>query len=182
MWSGDNGEVTAEDVKYSFERMTNTDWSGRWPTLDKVEVTDKYSGMIILKAPFIPIWLVALSSESGTILPKAAVEKLPDQKFTTELPAECGPYTMAEWQPKQKIILKANPDWQGHQAGLQRSPHHRRRGEQGRGTGLRGRRVATAPTSRRIRRPATSRLRPPNFALLEMAGPYCTWMGMNTRS
>ena len=111
MWSGGNGEVTAEDVKYSFERMKNTDWSGRWPTLEKVEVTDKYSGTIILSAPFIPTWLVALSSESGTILPKALVEKLPDQKFTTTLPAECGPYTMAEWQPKQKIILKANPDW-----------------------------------------------------------------------
>src|SRR5262245_45376891 len=42
MWSGDYGEMTAEDVKYSFERMKNSDWSGRWPTLDKVEVADKY--------------------------------------------------------------------------------------------------------------------------------------------
>ncbi len=28
MWSDDLGEVTADDVKYSFERMLKSDWSG----------------------------------------------------------------------------------------------------------------------------------------------------------
>ena len=100
-------------MKFSFERMPGTDWGGRWPTLDHVDVKDKYSGVIVLKAPFAPVWLLSLSSESGTILCKAAVEKLPDKKFTTELPAQCGPYTMAEWVPKQKIILNVNPDFPG---------------------------------------------------------------------
>ena len=49
MWSGDYGEVTAEDVKYSFERMIKSDWSGRWPTLGQSRCRDKYSGTIILK-------------------------------------------------------------------------------------------------------------------------------------
>ena len=55
----------------------------------------------------------AIASESGTVCAKAAVEKLPEKKFTTEIPAECGPYTLAEWTPKQKAILKSNPNWQG---------------------------------------------------------------------
>jgi ABC-type transport system substrate-binding protein len=66
-----------------------------------------------LKAPFAATFLMGLASESGTIVPKAIVEKLPDQKFTTELPAQCGPYTMVEWTPKQRIVLKSNPDWKG---------------------------------------------------------------------
>ncbi len=83
MWSGDNGEVTAEDVKYSFERMIKSDWSGRWPTLDRVDVADKYSGTIVLKESFVPLWLVAISSESGTYLVqgrgrKAAGEEVHD--------------------------------------------------------------------------------------------------------
>ena len=56
---------------------------------------------------------MGIASESGSVLPKAAVEKLTDMKFTTELPGQCGPYMMAEWTPKQKVVLKANPDWKG---------------------------------------------------------------------
>ena len=178
MWSGGNGEVTAEDVKYSFERMKNTDWSGRWPTLDKVEVTDKQSGTIILSAPFIPTWLVALSSESGTILPKVLVEKLPDQKFTTTLPAECGAYTMAEWQPKQKVILKANPDWkftkpyfsEVHIIDVEENKAAELAYEAGELHGT----FVTPDTAARYKQTP-----PADSALLEMAGPYCTWMGMN---
>ena len=40
-WSGDSGEVTAEDVKFSLERMLKSDWAARYPTLDKVDVKDK---------------------------------------------------------------------------------------------------------------------------------------------
>jgi peptide/nickel transport system substrate-binding protein len=112
-WSKDLGEVTAEDVKFSIERMLKSDWSGRYPTLDRVDVTDKLSGVVVLKAPYAATFLVGLASESGSIVPKAAVEKLPDQKFTTELPGQCGPYTMVEWTPKQRVVLKANPDWKG---------------------------------------------------------------------
>src|SRR5262249_27171652 len=42
-WSGDLGEITADDVKYSIERMLKSDWNSRWPTLDHVDVTNKYS-------------------------------------------------------------------------------------------------------------------------------------------
>lgn len=180
MWSGDYGEVTAEDVKYSFERMKDTDWKGRWPTLDKVEVTDKYSGTIILSAPFIPVWLVAMSSESGTILPKAAMEKLPEKKFTTELPAECGPYTMAEWQPKQKVILKANPNWQGtkpafsevHIVDVEESKAAELAYEAGELHGT----FVTPDTAARYKQTP-----PPDSVLEGVPGPFCTWMGMNSQ-
>lgn len=113
MWSNGAGELTAEDVKFSFERMLKSDWSSRWPTLDHVDVTDHYSGTIVLKSPFVATWLLGLASESGTVLPKAAVEKLKEGKFTTQLPAQLGPYRMTEWTPKQKVVLKADSSWPG---------------------------------------------------------------------
>ena len=75
MWSDNLGELTTDDVKYSFERMLKTVWSARWPTLDHVDVKDKYSGVIVLKAPFDGTFLMGVASESGSIVPKAATEK-----------------------------------------------------------------------------------------------------------
>ena len=136
MWSGGNGEVTAEDVKYSFERMIKSDWSGRWPTLDKVDVADKYSGTIVLSAPFVPRGSSRYRSESGTILSKAAVEKLPDQKFTTDIAGGMRSLHHGRVAAEAEDHPEGEPGLEGHQAVLQRSAHHRRRGEQGCGTGL----------------------------------------------
>jgi peptide/nickel transport system substrate-binding protein len=159
--------------------MINSDWSGRWPTLDKVEVADKYSGTIVLKQPYVPVWLVAVSSESGTILCKAAMEKLPDQKFTTQIPAECGPYTLAEWQPKQKAILKLNPDWKGtkpafsevHIIDVEENKAAELAYEAGEVDGTN----VTPDTAARYKQTT-----PPNSIIYEVAGPLSTWMGMNT--
>ena len=48
------GELTAEDVKFSHERFLDPAWTphkGDWEALDKVEVTGKYTGVIVLKRP-----------------------------------------------------------------------------------------------------------------------------------
>lgn len=117
MWTGGHGELTAEDVKYSYERMKTGDWKGNFEQLESVEVTDKYSGTLVLNQPFAPFVLVALASGTGAILSKAAMAKVEGEKFTTELPATCGPYIF-EWVPKQKLIFKANPEWTGPKPGF----------------------------------------------------------------
>ena len=179
-WSDGYGELTAEDVKFSFERMPGTDWGGRWPTLDHVEVKDKYSGVIVLKAPFAPLWLLSLSSESGTILCKAAVEKLPEKKFTTQLPAQCGPYTMAEWVPKQKIILKTNPDFPGTKPAFAEvhliNVEDDKAAELAFEAGEVDITQVTPPTAARYKKTP-----PANSTLIQLPGPYATWMGMNTQ-
>ncbi len=85
-WSDGMGEVTAEDVKYSYERIANPEMKAAyridWEKLDKVEVTGTHSGVIILKEPFMPLWETTLPAGSGLILCKKAVEKLDGQKFT----------------------------------------------------------------------------------------------------
>ena len=180
MWSGDLGEVTTDDVKYSFERMLKSDWAARWPTLDHVEVKDKYSGVIVLKAPFAATFLMGIASESGSIVPKAATMKLKDEKFTTEFPAQCGPYTMTEWTPKQKVVLKANPGWKGakpvfgevHFINIEDTSAAELAFEAGEVVITN---VLPATAARYLKD------MPKNAKLLSQAGPYFTWIGMNTQ-
>ena len=116
LWSDGFGELTAEDVKYSYERIADparkADWKDKWRVLDHVEVTDKYSGVIKLKESFAPIWFTTICDGPGCIVSKAAVEKA-GGKFTTAFPATCGPYRIAKWVPSQYVALAVNPDWIG---------------------------------------------------------------------
>ena len=118
-WEKDYGEVTAEDVKFSFERFNIKAEGGDLPTyakdwgaLDHVEVTDTYSGKIILKNPAPALWLIALADVSGCIVCKKAWEELGAEKMKTTSVGS-GPYTLAEWKPNESITLRANPDYSG---------------------------------------------------------------------
>jgi peptide/nickel transport system substrate-binding protein len=178
-WSGDLGEVTADDVKYSLERMLKSDWNSRWPTLDHVDVTDKYSGTIVLKSPYVAVFLIGVASESGTILSKAAVSKLKDEKFTTELPCTCGPYVMTEWTPKQKVVLKADPNWTGTKPAFPEvhimDVEENKPAELAYEAGEIDITSVTPDTAARY-----EKAMPPKSKLEQLPGPLYTWMGINT--
>lgn len=110
-WTNGFGDLTAEDVKYSFERMKTSDWSGYFDQMERVDVTDKLNGTIVLKQSFAPFWLVTMAHGVGCILSAKATEKA-GGKFTTEFPATCGPY-LFQWMPKQKNLFTPNPEWTG---------------------------------------------------------------------
>ncbi len=116
MWSDGFGEVTAEDVKYSYERIADesqeSPYRGDWESLDHVEVTDKRSGVIVLKDPVVTLWTTTLPFGSGNIICKAATEAV-GGRFETKPPAMCGRYLLKEWLPKQRTVLVRNPDWPG---------------------------------------------------------------------
>ncbi|MGE0210284.1 MAG: ABC transporter substrate-binding protein [Parvibaculaceae bacterium] len=118
-WTDGYGEVTAEDVKYSYERIADpkmeSPYKGDWSALDRVEVKDKLSGVIVLKEAYVPLWSTSLTFGSGNIVSKAAVEKA-GGKFDTKPPAQCGRYVMKEWLPKQRVVLARNADWPGNPA------------------------------------------------------------------
>jgi peptide/nickel transport system substrate-binding protein len=116
VWSDGFGPVTADDVKFSFERMIDpalkSPYAGDWEALDHVDIKDDKSGVIVLKAPFPPLWNVGLVFGSGRIVSRKAVDKA-GGKFDTKPPAQCGRYTLKEWLPKQRTVLARNPDWPG---------------------------------------------------------------------
>ncbi len=114
MWTNGYGELTTEDVKYSFERVASEEldspWRDYWVLLDRVDIVDRYTGEIVLKEPYIPVWTISLSGEAGNMVCKKAVEEA-GGRFTTLPPATCGPYYIKEWLPKQKIVLEISPGW-----------------------------------------------------------------------
>jgi peptide/nickel transport system substrate-binding protein len=115
-WTDGFGPVTADDVKFSFERIADpkmeSPYAGDWAALDHVEVTGDKSGVIVLKAPFAPLWAVGLPFGSGRIVSRKAVEAA-GGRFETVVPAQAGRYLLKEWLPKQRTVLTRNPDWPG---------------------------------------------------------------------
>ena len=111
IWSGGNGEFTMTDVQYSFDRMAESEWKGNFAAYDRVDIKDDYNGTIVLKEPFAPFMVTTMAAGTGTIICKKAVEAV-GGRFTTEMPATCGPY-LYEWKQKQFIKLTPNPEWTG---------------------------------------------------------------------
>lgn len=113
---GDFGEVTAEDVKFSFERIAGlTDppiestYRDDWATLEEVEVTGTYTGVIRLSEPFAPLMLTTLPGHAGLVISKAAWEERGEDVATD--PIGSGPYEFVEWDRGQLILLRRFPEW-----------------------------------------------------------------------
>ncbi len=118
VFTNNYGEMTAEDVKFSLERHLDPELKsqvkGDLGTLSHVEVTGKYTGVIVLKEPFQPIWMTGLAYMAGNIISKkATMEK--GGTFSTP-PCCSGPYKFKSWKPKQVTILERNDQWIGEPA------------------------------------------------------------------
>jgi peptide/nickel transport system substrate-binding protein len=111
-----HGAMTAEDVKYSFERIiadaTESPNKPDMGPLSHVEVTGEREGTIVLNAPFAPLWTIALPYITGNIISKSATEAA-GGKIGTDPLAESGPYLRSSWAAKEKTVLTRNPDWKG---------------------------------------------------------------------
>ncbi len=103
------GELTAEDVKFSFERIIDPESSstekGNWAQLDHVEVIDAYTVKLVLKDYMAQLFTSTLPSNAGMIVSKKAAEKLGD-KYSLD-PVGSGPYQLKEWVPKKHVKLTA---------------------------------------------------------------------------
>ena len=110
------GEMTAEDVKFSFERIIDPDNESPvkpdWGPLSHVEVTGRYTGTIVLKEPFQPLWWITLPYIAGNIVSKKAVEEA-GGRFDMNPLATCGPYKIKKHEPKQRWILERNAEFAG---------------------------------------------------------------------
>ena len=113
------GTMTAEDVKYSFERIIDESLKSTnkpdWGTLSEVRVDGQYDGTIVFKSPFQPAWNIALPYITGNIVSKKAWQEA-GGKVATEAPCFSGPYIPKECQPKQRTVLARNPEWHGGRA------------------------------------------------------------------
>lgn len=119
---GGLGELSADDVKFSYERFQTPHPDGAkpayaedWAALDHIEVTGKLTGRLILKQASPALWPNALADVSGAILSRAADAK--KDRIAPDAPTGAGPYILAEWAPNRQIVLRRNPDYVGAQPG-----------------------------------------------------------------
>jgi peptide/nickel transport system substrate-binding protein len=117
IFSNGFGEMTADDVKFSLERVIDPDLNGinavDMGTLSHVEVHDRYSGTIVLKSPYAAF--VPIVAASYAIVSRKAVTSV-GGRFSIRPPSCSGPYLFREWRAKRKTILERNPLWKGPEA------------------------------------------------------------------
>ena len=104
-------ELTAEDVKYTYERflLPANPNRGLLEQVDKIEAVDKHTVKFTLKEPF--AWFLdALASTSTWIIAKEAVEQFGDLKK----PESCigtGPWMLERYEPSVRLIWVRNPNY-----------------------------------------------------------------------
>jgi peptide/nickel transport system substrate-binding protein len=108
-----NGDaVTAEDVKFSFERYHGSDHSLLKQRVEVVETPDPQHVRTKLKQPW-PDFLTfyAGATGAGWIVPRKYVEKVGDDGFK-KAPIGAGPYKFVSFTPGIELVLEAfEPYW-----------------------------------------------------------------------
>lgn len=125
MFTDGFGEMTAEDVKFSFERIglepsggaRPSPYRGDWAGLERVEVTGQYTGRIVLSRPNAGLMGIAIGDVSGCIVSKRAVEQRGVEHNTK--PVGSGPYVLASLERQRGATLRANPNYAGAKPAIQ---------------------------------------------------------------
>ncbi|MER9657859.1 ABC transporter substrate-binding protein [Mesorhizobium sp. M0152] len=121
-FTGGHGEVTAKDVKFSFERIIKHKSSNMSDlgSFDHVEVEDDHTGVIVFKTPYVPVWSITFPYAVGHIVSEQAVMKTTADggNFGMKPPAFSGPYVLADWKQNQYTLLTRNPEWSGPKPGF----------------------------------------------------------------
>ena len=103
-----NGDpVTAEDVKFSFERYRGAAYRPLKESVAAVEIPDPGRVRIRLKRPW-PDFMTYYLSATGAawIVPKKYVEKVGDEGFK-KAPVGAGPYRFVSFTPGVELVLEA---------------------------------------------------------------------------
>lgn len=104
-------EMTAEDVKYSYDRLLRmSPYAPQFP-LKSVDVVDRYNIRFSLKEPYAP-WVQRMASEPAFLLPREIEEQYGD--FTKpETALGNGPFRIKSYQVGigSKFVFERNPDF-----------------------------------------------------------------------
>jgi peptide/nickel transport system substrate-binding protein len=105
-------ELTAEDIKYTYERFLTVKGNpnrGILEQIDRIEAPDRHTVKFTLKEPF--VWfLESLASTSTWVIPREAVEQYGDLKK----PETCigtGPWMLERYEPNVRLTFVRNPHY-----------------------------------------------------------------------
>jgi peptide/nickel transport system substrate-binding protein len=105
-------ELTADDVKYTYDRFLAIKGNGNRPMLemvDRIEALDRHTVRFTLREP--SAWFLdMLASTSTWIIPKEAVDKFGDLK-KVESVIGTGPWMLERWDPNVRLTYARNPHY-----------------------------------------------------------------------
>ena len=105
-------ELTADDVKYTYERFLTITGNPNKPVLDyvdKIEAVDKHTVKFTLKEP--NAWFLDLLASTSTwTIAKECVEKFGDLK-KVESVVGTGPWMLERWEPNVRITYVRHPSY-----------------------------------------------------------------------
>jgi peptide/nickel transport system substrate-binding protein len=108
-----NGQdMTAEDVKYTYERILDEETGAiarsLFAGINSIDTPDPYTVVFTLETPN-AAFLTNLANQSACIVSEAVVSSgdpaLPENTVGT------GPYKLSEWEPDNYMILERHPDF-----------------------------------------------------------------------
>jgi peptide/nickel transport system substrate-binding protein len=112
-WHGGYGEVTSEDVVYSFNRAKDpaiSAWANDYTNFRAVEAIDRYTVRMVLDE-IDPYWLGKVANyHGGFVVCKAAIEELGDADYALN-PIGSGPFMFSEYLSKTSLTLVRNTDY-----------------------------------------------------------------------
>ncbi len=118
-----NGDpFTAEDVKFTFERIVAADSTHSYrrsfiDSLERVDVVDPHTARFVLKQPW-PVFFTAARFALTHIVPKKYYEEVGARGFK-EKPIGTGAYKLAEWKAGEWTKYEANADYWGEKPKVQ---------------------------------------------------------------
>ncbi|MEC5343314.1 ABC transporter substrate-binding protein [Brenneria populi] len=120
----DGAPVTADAVKFSFERLLRIGQgpSEAYPKDLKVEIVDPLTVRFTLSTPFAP-FLYTLANDGAAIINPAVMKEhaADDAKgWLAGNTAGSGPYMLQRWQKGQQLVLVPNPHYAGAKPAFKR--------------------------------------------------------------
>jgi len=115
-WHGGFGELTAEDVKFSFDRVMDpqvgSPFKKNLAAIETVTAVDQYTVQIKTKMPVPDLPALLVDYQAGYIVCKKAVEKL--GKDINFHPVGTGSFQYESYKPQESFTLVANEGyWRG---------------------------------------------------------------------
>ena len=108
-------EFTADDVKFSFDRV-KTDWvsslKAKMDVVDDVKVISPTEVAVTLSSPS-NAWLFSLATPVGAIFSEDAVDDL------ANTPVGTGPYEVSKWTPNESLVFDTRDDYWGDAPGVE---------------------------------------------------------------
>jgi len=113
-WHKGYGALTADDVKFSLERVldpsTKSRYAGQLEGIAAVETPDPLTVRIELDSPNAGLLNKLTAFNQGWIVSRKAVTEIGDDKYAMN-PIGTGPFVFESWSAGNQAVIVANPDY-----------------------------------------------------------------------